>query len=94
MSETRCERELGKKPWTQMLLRLDDDMPVSYTHLLFQELGVPEAFHVGAAFCDALGDVGYAVDAVLDQALSRGGQRLAGLEAVSYTHLDVYKRQG
>ncbi|MFR1637906.1 MAG: hypothetical protein ACLSVD_01285 [Eggerthellaceae bacterium] len=28
MSETRCERELGKKPWTQMLLRLDDDMPL------------------------------------------------------------------
>ena len=28
VSETRCERELGKKPWTQMLLRLDDDMPL------------------------------------------------------------------
>ena len=55
--------------------------PVSYTHLIAQD---SESHHVAAAGADPL-------DKASDEEVA-AGMRL-GAEPVSYTHLDVYKRQ-
>ena len=75
-----------------MFSRMRSRMPVSYTHLdvykrQVQEDGDEDATRYGKGFALSGGVTG-AVKRVLEE---RG--ETADIQAVSYTHLDVYKRQ-